>query len=125
MHKQIRASIKPLHRWAEGSATGCLGSARALRLADGVKSHAEVRQPQSEAGENHQEHDPIDDAHAQRHCGQGQLKAGAESFGSPLGTRAALGARAASGALGADCVFADWAFIECVCERFNALLIIE
>jgi hypothetical protein len=119
MHKEIRASIEPMPRWAERSATARPGSARALRLADGAKSDAKVRQPQPEAGENHQEHDPIDDAHVQWHCGQGQLEGGAESFGSPLG------ARAASGTLSADCVFADWVFIECVCERFSALLIIE
>jgi hypothetical protein len=58
----------------------------------------------------------------QWHAGQGQLKAAGESFGSSLGPRAALSARAASGASGADCVLADCVSVR---ERFSALLIIE
>ena len=74
----------------------------------------------------------------QWHGGQGQLKAAGESFGSLLGARAVLSARGASGASGAsgadsvfadgvfaDDVFADGVSMECVRERFSALLIIE
>ena len=72
----------------------------------------------------------------QWHGGQGQLKAAGESFGSSLGARAVLSARGASGASGAsrasradsvfaDGVFADGVSMECVRERFSALLIIE
>jgi hypothetical protein len=39
------------------------GSALMLPIAAGAKANAEIRNAEADAGEDHQEHEPIDDGH--------------------------------------------------------------
>jgi hypothetical protein len=62
-HKEIR----PRHCW--GGQNRGLRSALALHIAAGAEPNTKVRYAESHTGEDHQEHEQIDDRHVQWHSG--------------------------------------------------------
>jgi hypothetical protein len=80
LHKEIHLKHRIEQDAAPSARSQRLGSALAPGVADGAEPDPKVGKPQAEAGENHQEHEPIDDVHMQWHRGQSQLEAAGELF---------------------------------------------